>query len=415
MYGTIEQLPEPVRQALTPEAQAIFLAAINAALESAPPDMTNPDSWAMQAAWTAVGRQLQPSADGGYDSILGPAMYTDGRHLTYTEHEAIIQTLERQDQRGIYLGQEAFAPTVDGWNEAYLIYAQDHPDPVAFDRDPEAELKRIGGRMVQGTARDARIDTVGHPTLRIAFDLDDKEIEDGIEEGKISTSNCFYCSDDGHKLTGTVRPHHILFFREEDGNLPGDRGVLVLNKSSGEDAITLIDRLRALIKGRRSERTYQEQEHNEEEENMADEKLTEMLADTRAALAVANEKIVALEEQLAKASEAGEAKDAEIAELKEKNKEYLAREKDAKWSAFKGKHIPPGMVAGDKEAALRKEFETAPEAVFERILAYKADEAEDGDGEEPMEYTSKKGRPRKAEDQLADLGIPSVNFVGGGQ
>ncbi len=338
------------------------------------------------------------------DGAAGPVLYTDGRRFSYKEHEAIIQTLGRTDQYGIYLDQEMFAPTVDAWNGIPLIFSQEHPDPEAFDKDPEAELRRIGGRMVNGTNRDTRIDTVGHPTLRTTFDLDDEEISEGIAAGEISTSNCFFLRKvDGRTV---VHPHHILFFRETERDVPGDRGVLILNKERKD--LTLVDRLRALV-GRRTERKYQE------ETDMADEALKELLATARQDLAKAQETIAQLQAALSEEKAASEAKDEEIEALKAENQKYKEKAADDRWQSFKGKHIPPGMVAGDKEAALRKEFETAPEAVFERILAYKADEAEDGDGEEPMEYTSKKGRPRKAEDQLADLGIPSVNFVGGGQ
>jgi len=109
-----------------------------------------------------------------------------------------------------------------------LIFAQDHPDPAAYNRDPVAELARIKGRLVQGSASGAEIVQTGHPTLRINFTLQDPEIEQGIESGKISTSNCFRPKYDGAKRLVDVQPHHILFFREDGETIPGDKGVLIM-------------------------------------------------------------------------------------------------------------------------------------------------------------------------------------------
>lgn len=337
------------------------------------------------------------------EGAAGPVLYTDGRRFSYKEHEAIIQTLDRTDQYGTYLDQEMFAPTVDAWDGIPLIFSQEHPDPEAFDKDPEAELRRIGGRMVNGTNRDTRIDTVGHPTLRTTFDLDDEEISEGIAAGEISTSNCFFLRQvDGRTV---VHPHHILFFRETEKDVPGDRGVLILNKERKD--LTLKDRLRALV-GRRTERKYQE------ETDMADEALRELLATARQDLAKAQETIAQLQTALGEEKAAGEEKDKEIEALKSENKQYKEKAADERWSAFKGKYIPPGLVAGDKEAALRKEFESAPEAVFEKILAYK--DEEEGDGEEPVQYTSGKAKKKvSVADELAALGVPSLSYSRGGE
>ena len=341
-----------------------------------------------------------------------PVLFTAPQPLLFVEHDAILQTLDRKSN-GVFLTKEHFEPTVDAWNDVPLIFAQEHPDPEKWNRDPEAELKRVKGRLVDGRARDTRIELTGHPRLMTVFDLHDKEIEDGIENGEISTSNGFWAKHDD-KLLGTVRPHHILFFREKrDGPVPGDGGAFILNTTdeAKQERITPIERLKAMLLGG-SER---EKDH-EEVIDMADEALKEMLAAARTDLAKAQETIAKLQEQLAGMGAASKEKDEEIANLKQANLEFVKRERDAEWEDFKSKHIPPGMIAGDKEKEARKLFDERPLAFMSRVLEFRKDSA-DEDGEEPMEFTTGKGKPRKVkvEDQLAEMGIPSLSFTKEGE
>lgn len=154
--------------------------------------------------------------------------------LTYTAEgspfQAIIQTLNRENN-GVCLRRKAFEPTVMDWEKVPLIFAQDHPDPAAYDKDPKAELARVNGRLVKGTASGAEIVQTGHPTLRINFNIQDTEIQQGIEAGNISTSNCFRPTYDQAKRLVGVQPHHILFFKEDGETVPGDGGVLIMRRS----------------------------------------------------------------------------------------------------------------------------------------------------------------------------------------
>lgn len=158
-------------------------------------------------------------------------MFTsDAAPMHVIEHDSILQTLDRESN-GTYLGKEFFEPTVEEWDRVPLIFAQDHPDPRAYDADQEAELKRIKGRLVKGRASGTSIETTGHPRLMTKLILNDPEVEKGIAEGKISTSNGFLGKAEKGALAGTVRPHHILFFYEMPGGpTPGDRGVMILNQ-----------------------------------------------------------------------------------------------------------------------------------------------------------------------------------------
>jgi len=418
MYGTIDELPEAVRKVLTPEAQAIFLAAYNDVLaEGSGPQ--GGDSWALNRAWMAVGRQYQLTDGGGYESVTGAAMYTGRQHLAYKEREAITQFLNRKDIYGRPLKKEWFEPTLDEWNGTLLIYADDHVDPEAYEKNPEAELKRVNGRIIKGTNKDTRIDEVGHPTLRTTFDLQDKEVNDGIDNGEISTSNCFYL----RKVDGKIvaKPHHILFFRETDKSLPGDRGVLILNKERKD--VTLIGRLKARVLGQRPVQEYQEKDHGTEEEDMADEELKTKLATAEKQLAESKLAYTQLEAKgKADMETAIAAKDAKIKGLEDELLAYKGREADARWLTFKAEHIPPGLVADEaKEKALRGELEKDPLMFMAKykgqLVGFGPGEQGEDDGEDPVQYTTSKGKERKppvkAEDQLAKMGIPSISFVGG--
>lgn len=334
-----------------------------------------------------------------------PVLFTAPQPLLFVEHDAILQTLDRASN-GVYLGKEFFEPTVSEWDAVPLIFAQGHPDPRKWDADPEAELKRINGRLVNGRARGTRIELTGHPRLMTVFDLHDDEVEDGIAAGKISTSNGFWAKHDD-KLLDTVRPHHILFFREvQGGPEPGDGGAFILNTDAEkQERINLIERLRALLLGG-SER--------QEVANMADEALKEMLAAAREDLAKAQDTIAKLQAQLAEAGAASEGKDEEIAQLKKQNMEFLQKAKDEKWASFKARRIPPGMVAdAEKEKAARAEFEADPLTFMDKLMELKADPADDG--AEPMQYTAPGKKPAKVADELAAMGIPSLSFTSGGE
>ena len=153
------------------------------------------------------------------------------RPLTFTAegelYPAITQTLNRVSN-GVCLRRKAFESSLEDWSRVPLIFAQDHPDPRAYDKDPAAELARIKGRLVKGTASKAEIVKTGHPTLRLNFMLQDQEIQQGIEQGQISTSNGMIPEYDQAKRLIGVQPHHILFFREDGKTVPGDAGVLIM-------------------------------------------------------------------------------------------------------------------------------------------------------------------------------------------
>jgi hypothetical protein len=339
------------------------------------------------------------------------SVLTDKTPLMFSEHDAIIQTLDRRSN-GLFLGKEWFVDSVDAWNGVPLIFAQQHPEPDAWDKDAAAELQRIKGRLVNGKAAGTYIETTGHPRLMTTFELHDKEIEAGIADGTISTSNGFRTRHDGDKLIGAVQPHHILFFEEKDkgGPVPGDKGVVVLNTDTDADPI---GRLIAFLKGH----GWEPKREGPEEKEMAEAKELELkLATREQELAQANLAYTQLQTKMAEMGEAVKAKDAEIAGLRTEKLAFIAKEKDAKWGAFKSKHIPPGMVAGDKEKEARAEFEADPLTFMEKIMDHRErdQEGSDDEGDIGVQFTAHKGKPKAAkfEDELRAVGVPCISFSG---
>lgn len=338
--------------------------------------------------------------------------------LVFSNHEAILQTLDRAS-KGIFLNKEAFEPTVGDWDKVPLIFTPkipaDHPNPDAYDKDPEAELKRIGGRLLDGHAKGTYIDGVGHPKLRTEFIINDAEVKKGIADGRISTSNGMRVPNNGNKLTGTVQPHHILFFYEEGGAVPGDKGAFILNTSTEtqDEALSLIDKLKALfVKGG----TKPEGASGGDGSTMTENEIAGKLAVAESKLAEKTLAFTQLEAKVGELTEQVKAKDAEITKLKADNLAFTTREKDGKWQRYKDKYVPPGMLEGDKEASLRAEFEADPLTFSEKIMEARSQVTElvNDTGAEPVMFTAKRAAPgaklKTFEEELAAMGVPSASF-----
>jgi hypothetical protein len=186
---------------------------------------------------------------------LGPTVHLS---KTATEsHSAILHGLDRKVGR-LYFGTDPFSSTIDAWNGTPLVFAQSHPEPRDFTKDPDSELDRINGAII-GESSDAFIEGTGHPKLMITKNYTDatalrmfgqgliteeqlKKSQAAVPialkllaEGKLSHSSAFICPDDGEKLTGTVIPNHILEFEETERDQPVDRMAVVLNKKENEN------------------------------------------------------------------------------------------------------------------------------------------------------------------------------------
>lgn len=330
------------------------------------------------------------------------AVTSKSLHLIFNKaHESILQTLDRvlssedgKDQR-LYRLQD-FQNATD-WAGVPLIFAQTHPDMDAYNKDPTAELEKIGGRIV-GAVKDPAIDMKGHARLLASLDITDKAVEALNAEGKISLSTGFFAlmqvDKDGVKTTaGPVKPHHVLLFEETRTDLPRDLGTGLLNKQleKGKDGIM--------------------PEDNKGEQNV---NMAPLLQELNASKLELKNK----GEELEKAKASVTAKDAEIEAMKNKLAAIEKADKDSKWEGLKNSYIPPGLVAKEsEEKALRELMEKDPVAFINKVESSKVDLSGKGPdgvtnvGKGKGDKTGNKD-DKAIEEQLNKLGIPSITLEG---
>lgn len=146
-----------------------------------------------------------------------------------TYEQSIIQMLDRwvpDEQTGMYFKAEAFPSSVDQWDGIPLVFANDHPDLDEFAKDQPTALDNVKGRIV-GVCRRPRFVQEGHPHLRVALEITDKDCVQLWEEGKLSLSTAFWASVSDTDVIGDVVPNHVLLFEEDDVNQPKDKGTLI--------------------------------------------------------------------------------------------------------------------------------------------------------------------------------------------
>lgn len=379
-YSDISELPEQVRKVLAEDAQELFLAAFNAAYAR-----EANESWARSRAWEAVGKQYTKGSDGTWGAIIDVSFKAPGRlfisnaeHVN-AKHDTILQTLDRKIGDCVF-DSKWFAPTVDAWSKVPVIYAQEHPNLDAWTEDPEAELKRIKGRLVNGAFKAPSIAVAGHPRLMATGDFKDKEIDEKISNGMISLSTAFWATEkDGH-LAAPIEPHHVLLFDETEKDLPRDPGTGFLNKvgdmdekmrADVQEGLTFLNKAKERLAGLFGPPQEKESDMNDKE---YEQKLASAAEEHKTNLA-------AKDAELAKRDEAVKNKDAEIAKLNTELADFRQKQRDADWEAVKNT-LPQGMVHKDAEIESRKLFEENPRAFYEKVLAFKKKPETNAEGAE---------------------------------
>jgi cation transport regulator len=371
-YDTIEDLPPKVRTVLTRPAQEIFLAAFNDAFKRTQGD----EKYAFSVAWSAVGRNYERQEDGSIEAITEKRpFFSNKEHLLNGKHAVILQTLDRKIG-GTEFKADAFASTLDAWAAVPLIYVpkgMGHPDLDAYDKDYEAALAKVKGRVVKGGMKDVTITTAGHPRLVATGDIKDKEIDDLIKAGAISLSTAFRAPVRDGGLAGAVEPHHILLFEEDASNMPKDEGSGFLNKeeimtteqkAKIEEGLTLLDKFKAWMSQMATSEGKENTDMAENKELEAQLTLAnKALEDEKKASGILNAKIAELTKE-------NEMNKAEVQKKADALKAFEQKQKDEDWEAVKNK-LPKGFVHKDKEAESRRMFEENPRALMEMALDFK--------------------------------------------
>ena len=183
--------------------------------------------WLHKSRVIAPERQQIPVVNAASVVKAGIKAVPDKALATY--EQSIIQMLDRwvpDEQTGMYFKADAFPDTVDLWNGIELVFANEHPDLDLFEKDPQAALDKVKGRIV-GQCLDTRYITEGHPHLRSALEVTDKECVDLWNAGKLSLSTAFWATVDDTDVIGDIKPNHVLLFAEDAANQPKDKGTLI--------------------------------------------------------------------------------------------------------------------------------------------------------------------------------------------
>ena len=163
-----------------------------------------------------------------------------------------LQTLDRWIQTSDgprRMNSGAFMETVKSWNNIPVVFGRVHPNCMAFSADPEAELKRVGGRIA-GSVQDPRVALEGHPTLDATMKLWDREALQLYQAGRLSLSTGFMggITPEG-EWKADIEPNHVLIFAEDDYNRPVDLGTSI-NKDDGPNPSTFqqfLNEIRAIF------------------------------------------------------------------------------------------------------------------------------------------------------------------------
>ena len=309
-------------------------------------------------------------------------------------HPTILQQLNRKIGDDFF-PVESFENVAD-WESVPVILAQEHPDMVAYDLDPAAELARIAettGRRadVVGTPTNARIERTGRPRLQADLNWNaDPDVQRLFNEGKLGVSTGFWAHTKDNQLDGYVKPHHILLFEEDQSNQPRDKGAVVLNKEMNMKSFTNEGRV---LSGKNSTRL-----------NEIFEMLKTFIEEiTGGSAPVTNQEpseivqtYTEIEEKTNMVDTEIASKDAEIAELKNKisemeskNTEYANKiaeietaQKEAAWQALKNK-LPPGMVhTPELEKETRDLFESDPVSFTNKLIDLRVEATKPEAGQE---------------------------------
>jgi cation transport regulator len=223
-YGSISELPKSVRDSLPKHGQEIFLAALNSAIEQGKDEETG-----FKIAWGAVGKSYE-KVDGEWKKAGNLISIPE---LINKEHDVILerlnQTLHYQDHGDIFYSPQPFQDSINNWNGIPIIFANDHPDFLAFDENPEQELKRINGAIV-GKITSPQVQLAGTSRVVAKFQIENLVIENLIKSSKLAHSPAFRFKADAKNNLTYVSPHHVLVFIQDALNKPRDAGAMILNK-----------------------------------------------------------------------------------------------------------------------------------------------------------------------------------------
>ena len=298
------------------------------------------------------------------------------------KHDAILQTLNRRID-GYCFKAETFEDNINEWDGTPIIYANDHPDLDKYDSDPEAALLSVGGENIGKVSR-PEVDWTGRPKMKGSLDIVNSTVEKLIDLGKITLSTAFRGKADENKDIISVKPHHVLIFKEDKNNRPRDLGVAILNKKEDWVEFTNVGKiislknkstLEKIIENVKSSCTDLQNFYNDitkSEMSKDDDQESKQKELKHKQPQEANmEEVEKLQKEIEVLNKDKDDAVKEMENIKTEFEEYkqkvetekadaLKVKRDAQWQEIKNK-IPPGLTAKEEEEkALRQEWEESP-------------------------------------------------------
>lgn len=271
-------------------------------------------------------------------------------------HDVIIHGLNQSlkyNGEEVFLPVEPFQQSTKAWDGIPAIYVPNgkHPLPQELNANLEATLKKYNGQIV-GKFDNTQVITEGQARLQSQARITNPEVEQNIQEGKISLSSTFY---GGGKGTNTMElpiiPSYVLLF-DKDKDRPRDKLSVFLNTDDSQEEPNMAEEA---VKIATLERDVQERDGIIERMN------TESTDK--------DSKIAELDGTILRMNTEAEEKDAKIAKLEEQVTMYANTEADMKWEALKATRIPKGLVATpDAEQELRELHNTDKDAFYGKLM-----------------------------------------------
>jgi len=350
-YASVHELPANIRDALPAHGQSIFLAAFNSAFKQYDGDESRTNA----TAWTAVKQVYEKNEKEEWvrkakaDNLLS----FDNLAEFTGRYDITLQSLDTRhphpsNEAGLYYGVDNFAGTEPEWEARDLVVfvppgkKVEHLDHAAFTNDPLREVDRLGYRIA-GRLNNTRIVTdQGAPRVTTQVMLDDAEAKRYADKRQLGLSDAFDANISDGKLSGKVKPNHVLLFLKcagkSDGfcGIPNDKGAQFNNLSKGENTMA-DDETKGLLQSIRDQLANKENPLKSTVDNLNTE------------ITKRDAQIAALTKENAALKESKTALDNLMAERENSAKE-------ARWQEVMNLH-QPGLFHKEKEAVERAAFE----------------------------------------------------------
>jgi cation transport regulator len=245
-YGTISDLPDPVRKALPAHGQEIFLAAFNSAYGGSCKDDTDQEGCANAVAWSAVKKNYRKNGD-EWTKIEN--LFSNSEPVTV--HDVVFQRLDvfhNNNGGQVLYPAEQFRGNVPAWDGLPVVYDRgfatvtpsEHPgfEPMSSDLSlPEKS------RFVKvGATTGAHIPETGEPVLKGQIAFTCPHCSKMAERGELSLSTglsapTMMLTNGKKTIAGQPVPNHILVFKRGGcpNCYPNDNGARFENLAGGDE------------------------------------------------------------------------------------------------------------------------------------------------------------------------------------